>query len=32
VHTIVVCMRLYIDHNYISRVASLASPGLAELR
>lgn len=31
VHTIAVCMRLYVDH-YISRVASLASPGLDELR
>ena len=27
VHTIAVCMRLYVDH-YVSRVASLASPGL----
>ena len=31
VHTIAVCMRLYVDH-YISRVASLASPGLDEIR
>lgn len=31
VHTIAVCMRLYVDH-YISSVASLASPGLDELR
>ena len=31
VHAIAVCMRLYVDH-YISRVASLASPGLDELR
>ena len=31
VHTIAVCMRLYVDH-YISHVASLASPGLDELR
>jgi len=31
VHTIAVCMRLYVDH-YISDVASLASPGLDELR
>ncbi len=30
-HTIAVCMRLYVDH-YISQVASLASPGLDELR
>ncbi len=30
-HTIAVCMRLYVDH-YVSRVASLASPGLDELR
>jgi acyl dehydratase len=31
VHTIAVCMRLYVDH-YISRVASQASPGLDEIR
>ena len=31
VHTIAMCMRLYVDH-YISRVASLASPGLDEIR
>jgi acyl dehydratase len=31
VQTIAVCMRLYVDH-YVSRVASLASPGLEELR
>lgn len=31
VHTMAVCMRLYVDH-YISRVASLASPGLDEIR
>ena len=31
VHTVAVCMRLFVDH-YISRVASLASPGLDELR
>lgn len=31
VHTIAVSMRLYVDH-YISHVASLASPGLDELR
>lgn len=31
VHTMAVCMRLYVDH-YISRVASLASPGLDEVR
>jgi acyl dehydratase len=31
VQTIAVCMRLYVDH-YVSRVASLASPGLDELR
>ncbi len=31
VHTIAVCMRLYVDH-YISHVASLASPGLDEIR
>jgi len=31
VHTMAVCMRLYVDH-YISHVASLASPGLDELR
>ncbi len=31
VHTIAVCMRLFVDH-YISSVASLASPGLDELR
>ncbi len=31
VHTIAVCMRLYVDH-YISRVASLASPGIDEIR
>ena len=30
-HTIAVCMRLYVDH-YVSHVASLASPGLDELR
>ena len=30
-HTMAVCMRLYVEH-YISRVASLASPGLDELR
>jgi len=30
-HTIAVCMRLYVDH-YISHVASLASPGLNEIR
>jgi acyl dehydratase len=30
-HTMAVCMRLYVDH-YISRVASLASPGLDEVR
>jgi acyl dehydratase len=29
--TMALCMRLYVDH-YISRVASLASPGLDELR
>jgi len=29
--TMAVCMRLYVDH-YISRVASLASPGLDEVR
>jgi acyl dehydratase len=29
--TMAVCMRLYVDH-YISQVASLASPGLDELR
>ena len=31
VQTIALCMRLYVDH-YISRVASLASPGLDEVR
>ena len=31
VHTIAVCMRLYVEH-YISHVASLASPGLDEIR
>lgn len=31
VHTMAACMRLYVDH-YISQVASLASPGLDELR
>jgi len=31
VHTVAVCMRLYVDH-YISQVASLASPGLDEIR
>lgn len=31
VHTIAASMRLYVDH-YISRVASLASPGLDEIR
>lgn len=31
VHTIAACMRLYVDH-YVSHVASLASPGLDELR
>ena len=31
VQTVAVCMRLYVDH-YVSRVASLASPGLDELR
>jgi acyl dehydratase len=31
VHTIAVCMRLYVDH-YISHVARLASPGLDEIR
>jgi acyl dehydratase len=31
VHTIAVGMRLYVDH-YVSRVASLASPGLDEIR
>ncbi len=31
VQTIAVCMGLYVDH-YISRVASLASPGLDEIR
>jgi len=31
VHTMALCMRLYVDH-YISRVASLASPGLDEVR
>jgi len=31
VHTIATCMRLYVDH-YISHVASLASPGLDEIR
>ncbi len=30
-HTIAACMRLYVDH-YISQVASLASPGLDEIR
>jgi acyl dehydratase len=30
-HTIAVCMRLYVDH-YISHSASLASPGLDEIR
>ena len=30
-HTIAICMRLYVDH-YISHVASLASPGLDDLR
>lgn len=29
--TMAACMRLYVDH-YISRVASLASPGLDEIR
>ena len=29
--TMAVCMRLYVDH-YISQVASLASPGLDEIR
>ncbi len=31
IHTMALCMRLYVDH-YVSRVASLASPGLDELR
>ncbi|MEJ7755870.1 MAG: MaoC family dehydratase [Nocardioidaceae bacterium] len=31
VHTIAACMRLYVD-RYISQVASLASPGLDEIR
>jgi acyl dehydratase len=31
VQTMALCMRLYVDH-YISRVASLASPGLDEVR
>jgi acyl dehydratase len=31
VHTLAACMRLYVEH-YVSRVASLASPGLDELR
>jgi acyl dehydratase len=31
IQTIALCMRLYVDH-YVSRVASLASPGLDELR
>ena len=31
VHTIAVCMRLYVEH-YLSHVASLASPGLDEIR
>ena len=31
VQTIALCMRLYVEH-YVSRVASLASPGLDELR
>lgn len=31
VHTIAACMRLYVAH-YISQVASLASPGLDEIR
>lgn len=31
VHTMAACMRLYVDH-YISQVASLASPGLDEVR
>lgn len=31
VHTIAVCIRLYVDH-YISHVASLASPGIDEIR
>jgi len=31
VHTIAVCMRLYVD-RYISHAASLASPGLDEIR
>lgn len=31
VHTMALCMRLYVDH-YISGVASLASPGLDEVR
>ncbi len=31
IQTMAVCMRLYVDH-YVSRVASLASPGLDELR
>lgn len=31
VHTIAASMRLYVDH-YISKVASLASPGLDEIR
>jgi len=30
-HTTAVCMRLYVDH-YLSWVASMASPGLEELR
>ena len=31
IHTMAVCTRLYVDH-YISQVASLASPGLDEIR
>ncbi len=31
IHTIAACMRLYVDH-YVSQVASLASPGLDEIR
>ncbi len=30
-HTMAICMRLYVEH-YISRVASLASPGLEQVR
>ncbi len=31
IHTLAACMRLYVDH-YVSQVASLASPGLDEIR